>query len=177
MAEKSTLARPYAMAVFAQARDENDLPGWSDMLAFLDRVVTDPTMAGIIADPRVERSRLVSLALDVGEGTLSETGKNFVRVLVENRRLDLVPEIRLLYEAERADFERRSRVEVRTAFELDEQYQQIIREAVAKRTGRDVDFDITVDDTLIGGVVIRVGDTVIDASLRGRLDQLALQLG
>jgi F-type H+-transporting ATPase subunit delta len=165
------------MAVFAQAREENDLPAWSDMLAFLDRGVTDPTMAGIIADPRVERGRLASLMLDVGEGVLSNTGKNFVRVLIENHRLALVPEIRQLYEVERADYEGSSRVEVRSAFELDDQYQKVIRDAVAKRTGRDVDFDITVDDTLIGGVVIKVGDTVIDASLRGRLDQLALQLG
>ena len=97
-------------------------------------------------------------------------------MLVENHRLGIVPEIREVYEAEREDFEGRSRVEVRSAFELDEQYKKVIGDAVAKHTGREVDFDITVDDSLIGGVVIKVGDTVIDASLRGRLEQLALQI-
>lgn len=176
MDDKSTLARPYAMAIFAQAQQESDLAGWSDILAFLEVVVTDPAMAAIVADPRVEESRLAGLLLDVGEGALSTTGKNFLRVLVENRRVDLVPEIRQLYEVERENFEGRCRVEVRTAFDLDEQHQRVIKDAVAKRTGRDVDCEIAVDDTLIGGVVIKVGDTVIDASLRGRLDQLALQI-
>ena len=176
MKEKSTLARPYAMAVFAQAQQEKDFAGWSDMLEFLGMAVRDPTMAGIIADPRVEQSRLATLLLDVAEGRLSKTGQNFLRVLIGNRRLALVPEIRELYETERENLEGRSCVEVHTAFELDERYQRVIRDAVAKRTGRDVDFDITVDNALIGGVVIKVGDTVIDASLRGRLEQLALQI-
>lgn len=173
MAEKTTLARPYAEAAFEQARDEGKLDEWSAMLQFLRAVVSDRMMAGIIADPRVERPRLEEVLLGVGEGRLSETGANFVRILVHYRRLALVPEIAALYEELRSEVEGRSRVEVVSAFELDPRHEKAIAESMAKRLKHKVDLSVRIDKSLIGGVVIRVGDLVIDASLRGRLSQLA----
>jgi F-type H+-transporting ATPase subunit delta len=173
MAETTTLARPYAEAAFEQAREEDKLDEWSAMLRFLRAVVSDPTMAGIIADPRVEKSNLEKLLLDIGKDRLSKTGTNFVRVLVHYRRLGLVPEIAKLFERLRAEVEGLSRVEVTSAFELDPKYQESIAKAMSERLERNVDVSVRVDPSLIGGVVIRVGDLVIDASLRGRLTQLA----
>ena len=164
------------LAAFKQAREEDTFEQWSDMLRFLTSVASDPTMAGVIADPRVEESRLIALVLGICEGRLSKTGENFVRVLAENRRLLVLREIAEIFESERSEFEKRGRVEVKSAFELDPQYQAMIQKAVAKRLGRDVDLTVTVDKALIGGVVIRAGDVVIDASLRGRLQQLRAEL-
>lgn len=147
------------------------------MLQFLGSVVSDPLMAGIIADPRVGVSRLTQLLLDIGEGRFSRTGQNFVRVLAENRRLPLVPAVAELFDRHRAELEGRSRVEVTTAFKLTPQQQGSIAEAMSKRLGRAVDITVKVDQTLIGGVIIRAGDLVIDGSTRGRLKQLALALG
>ncbi len=171
--EKTTLARPYAEAAFEQAREEGELDAWSEVLQFLRAVVTDRTMAGIIADPRVEKSKLEKLLLGIGEPRLSKTQANFVRLLVHYRRLMLMPEIAAVFERLRAEEEGRSRVEVISAFELDAKYREAIAEAMSKRLKRKVDVSVRVDESLIGGVVIRVGDLVIDASLRGRLGQLS----
>lgn len=172
MAEKTTLARPYAFAAFQQAQEEGKLDEWSKMLRFLASVATNPMMMGILAHPRLETGRLTALVLDICEGRLSETGQNFVRVLSEHSRLVLLPEIADLFEQERAEFERRRRVEVISAYRLQAKYQQSIKAAMTKRLGQEVDLSVQIDRSLIGGVIIRAGDTVIDASLRGRLTRL-----
>jgi F-type H+-transporting ATPase subunit delta len=173
MAEVTTIARPYALAAFKQAMEEGNLGKWSEMIETLALIVSDPLMKGLIANPMVKRDQLADLIVDVGGQSLSETGKNFVRVLAEKGRLKLVPEVRTIFEEERADFEGRSRVEVTSAFELDEDQKNKISSAMSKRLGTQVDVSVTVDNALIGGVVIRAGDLVIDASLRGRMSRLA----
>lgn len=176
MAEKTTLARPYAQAAFNQAREERKLDEWSGMLQFLAMVISDPTMLGIVSHPGIEKQRLTGLLFDIAEGKLSETGQNFLRVLIEHRRLSLLPEIAAHFERERAEFEQRREVEVLTAYRLQNKYQQAIKEAMTKRLGQEVELSVQIDRSLIGGLVIRAGDTVIDASLRGRLSRLDLEL-
>jgi len=176
MQEKSTLARPYASAVFEQAREDNAFAAWSDLLAFLEAAVAEPGLASVIADPRVESARLQELVLSICEGRLTEHGANFVRVLVENRRLALVPEIRRLFEAQRREHEGEAEVEVIAAYELEPRHEELIAKALSKRFGRRVDINVSIDQALIGGAVIRAGDLVIDLSLRGRLEQLARTL-
>ena len=173
MAEVSTLARPYALAAFKQAMEEDNLNEWSEMIETLALIVSDPLMKGLIANPTVKRERLAELIIDVGGKALSETGKNFVRVLAEKGRLMLVTEVRAIFEEERAESEGRSRVEVTSAFELNDDQKTKITSAMSKRLGTKVDLSVTVDNALIGGVVIRAGDLVIDASLRGRMSRLA----
>jgi F-type H+-transporting ATPase subunit delta len=172
MADSSTESRPYAIAAFKQASEENQVSQWSDMLALLEQVVGDTTMKGAIANPRVNREQLAALIIDVCGDVLSDTGKNFVRLLAEYGRLHSVTEIRGIFEQQRAELEGRSRVHVRSAYELDDTQCEIIQQSMAKRLGGEVDLTVEVDDTLIGGLVIRAGDTVIDATLRGRLTQL-----
>lgn len=176
MAAQSTIARPYASAAFKQAQEENDLSGWSDMLAFLSGVVRDPLMSGVIVDPRVGVAKVTELMLSVAEGRLSRTGENFVRVLAENRRLDQLPAIGELFEQARAEFENRRMVEVVSAYEINDEQRADIQAAMSKRLGHAVDVIVRVDESLIGGAVLRVGDSVIDASMRGRLDELAATL-
>lgn len=176
MAEKTTLARPYALAAFKQAQDEGKLDEWSTMLQFWSAVVRDPTMAGIVSHPRIDTERLTRLLFDIDEGKLSATGKNFLRVLVEHRRLSLLPEIATLFERQRAEFEQRREVEVLTAYRLQTKHQEAIKDAMKKRLGQEVELSVQIDRSLIGGVIIRAGDMVIDASLRGRISRLELNL-
>lgn len=173
MAEVSTIARPYALAAFKQAKEEKKLAEWSEMIETLALVVSDPLMKGLIANPGIKRDQLADLIIDVGGKALSDTGKNFVRVLAEKNRLKYLPEARRIFEEERAESEGRSRVEVTSAFELNDAQKKKITNAMSKRLGTEVDLSLNVDGALIGGVVIRAGDLVIDASLRGRMNRLA----
>ena len=173
----TSLARPYAVAIFRLAQEKGELDLWSETLNFLAEVARDPTMKGLIADPRLEASRLAEVVIDVAGGRLSDFGENLVKVLAEEHgRLALLPAIAEGYEKERAAAEKRQTVEVVSAYAVNPQVKQIISEAMKKRLGCEVVLETRVDRSLIGGVVIRAGDLVIDASLKGRLRQLESNL-
>nr|VFK45653.1 MAG: F-type H+-transporting ATPase subunit delta [Candidatus Kentron sp. TC]VFK49343.1 MAG: F-type H+-transporting ATPase subunit delta [Candidatus Kentron sp. TC]VFK53350.1 MAG: F-type H+-transporting ATPase subunit delta [Candidatus Kentron sp. TC] len=176
MARKYTLARPYAFAIFKLAREEGKLDLWSEMLRFLALVTASSDVLKIIRDPRVPKFHLVTLMLELAEGKLSKTGENFVRVLGEAGRMGIIQEISELFEKELDSFKNRSRVKVISAYPLTSAYEEVIKVAMTKRLGREVLLSVVIDKSLIGGVVIRVGDVVIDISLRGRLTQFGLDL-
>ena len=176
MAETGELARPYAVAAFKQADEEGKLGEWAEMLDLLAAVARDATVSGLVANPRVDRARLVELFIDVCGDRLSDTGRNFVKVVGEYGRFALLPDIAQRFAEERAAREGRNQVHVTSAFELSKSQRKNIVEAMEQRLGTRVTLDCEVDDSLIGGVVIRAGDLVIDASLRGRLGQLAQTL-
>ena len=171
MAETS-IARPYALAAFQQAQHEEKTAEWADMFEMLELVVRDPTMAGLIANPRVDATRLSRLIVDVAGERLSDTGRNFVRLLAENRRLLQMPDIVRIYRAERARAEFLSEIRVTSAYELTPAQQNMISVAMTKRLGTKVELSTEIDPSLIGGIVSRAGDLVVDASLRGRLREL-----
>ena len=180
MDDAITLARPYAQAAYRQAAHESAVDTWSAGMELLAAVTGDPELAKLLADPRVPADRVTDLVLDVlievgGDG-LSPTMANFVRVLGEGRRLGLGPEITRLFEAERSRRAGRSAVEIVSAYELDPPQVELLAQAIGRRLGREITLETAVDDSLIGGVVIRVGDSVIDASLAGRLRELAQDL-
>lgn len=176
MAEKQTLARPYAEAVFEVARAQNQLKRWSEMLAFIAAVAADERMRRIADDPRVNRARFLALFLGVCDQQVDEYGANFVRLLVDNRRLALLPEIVTQFEALKAEAEARVEATVVSAFALETAQLQHIGEALRRKLGREVTLTTQVDQALLGGVVIRAGDLVIDGSVRGRLQELAAHL-
>ena len=172
----SALSRPYGLAAFKQAREEGSIKEWSEMLQLLVLIMQDATMRGLIANPKVNDEQLAGLVIDVAGDGLSETGRNLVRIVAENERLGEMAGIAAVFEEERDRVEGRSHVEVTSAFELSDSQQQSIGASMSKRLGTEVDVSVTVDKSLIGGVIIRAGDTVIDASLRGRLSQLGQSL-
>ena len=176
MAESGELARPYAVAAFKQAEEEGKLGEWAEMLDLLATIARDPTMSGLIANPGVDRARLVELFIDVCDDRLSDTGRNFVKVVGQYGRFALLPDISRRFAEECAAREGRNQVHVTSAFELSKAQRTTIVAAMEKRLGSKVTLDCAVDDSLIGGVVIRAGDLVIDASFRGRLGQLAQTL-
>lgn len=177
MEELTTLARPYAVAIFRLAQEKGELDPWSEMLQFLAEVARDPTMKGLIADPRREGGQLAEVVIDVAGGRLNDNGQNLVKTLAEEHgRLALLPAIADGYEQERAAAEKRQSVEIVSAYAVNPQIKQTITEAMQKRLGCEVELEARIDRSLIGGVVIRAGDLVIDASLRGRLSQLESSL-
>jgi len=173
MQENLTLARPYAQAAYEQARDEGTLGPWSEALQFLAAVVADADMRRLINDPRVGRQRLVAALLDIGGERYSATFRNFIKVLDAAQRLGIASEIAELFERQRADAENFATAEIVTAFPLTAEQEQGIAAAVTRRIGREVRVRQRIDQTLIGGAVVRVGDTVFDLSVRGGLGQLA----
>jgi F-type H+-transporting ATPase subunit delta len=176
-ADAITIARPYAEAIFARAEESGSLDAWSEMLAFLKLVVADPAVAPVIGNPLVDRQALTDLLLEIGGERLNEEGGNLVRLLVQNGRLVLVPEIDSLFEALKAEKQRTLSVHVTSAFALKSEQEKSIAAALKAKLGRDVTISSEKNPDLIGGVHIRAGDLVIDGSVRGRLQQLANELG
>jgi len=177
MAEIQTLARPYAEAVFELAKSSDALARWSEMLAFISAVAADENMQRLSNDPRLDRARFLELFLNICGKNVSDEGANFVHLLLENRRLSLMPEIVSQFEALKAEAEARLEATVVSAFPLEADQIKTLGNALKRKFGRDVNLTAQVDKTLLGGVVIRAGDLVIDGSLRGRLAELAVHLG
>ena len=176
MAERATIARPYAKAAFEYARDANDFAGWSLALARAAEIVADPRVAALTKSPQWSAADVVGLITDVAGATLNAGMENFVRVLAENHRLLLLPEIAAHYEEFRSAVENTVDVEVVSAVKLDAAQSGKLSAALAKRLKRNVRMKNSVDATLLGGAVLRAGDLVIDGSLKGRLERLATEL-
>ncbi len=173
MQENLTLARPYAQAAYEQARAEGTLSAWSEALAFLAAVIADADMRRIIHDPRVGRQRLIDLLFELGGTRFGGTFRNFIKVLSASQRLGVTSEIAQVFERHRAEAENIAHAEIVTAYPLDAIEEARIASAVQKRLGKEVRIKQRVDQALIGGAVVRVGDTVYDFSLKGGLNQLA----
>jgi F-type H+-transporting ATPase subunit delta len=177
MLEKSTLARPYAQAAFRHAQQAGKLQRWSEMLGLLAGVVRDPTMARLTKDPRLGRDRLGKLLEQVCGKRLDAGAKNFVRALAEHNRVQVLPEVLEQFEVLKREAEARIEVEVTSAYPVTAEQAHALADALQKHLGREVALTSHVDPTLLGGVVVRAGDTVIDGSLLGRLRQLGSELG
>jgi F-type H+-transporting ATPase subunit delta len=169
MSQALTLARPYARAAFALARDTGAYAPWSNALAFAARVAADPQVAGLIGSPKLTNADAVSLLAIDGA---SDAMRSFLDLLAVNRRLALLPEIAGLFEDLRAEAERVVKARITSATALGDGELEGITAALKKRLGRDVEIETAVDASLIGGAVIDAGDVVIDGSLKGKLGRL-----
>ncbi|MCA1804493.1 MAG: F0F1 ATP synthase subunit delta [Xanthomonadaceae bacterium] len=173
MAEITTIARPYAQAVFELAKAENDFAGWSDSVRLLAMIATDPEAAEWLASPRVGADQKAALLIDVGGDRLTPAAVNLVKVLAHNQRLPALAEIAQLYEALRNDAEGVVEAELISAQPASEEQQTRVTAALKARLGREVRLSCRTDAALLGGAVIRAGDLVIDGSARGKLGRLA----
>jgi F-type H+-transporting ATPase subunit delta len=173
MAEKATIARPYAKAAFEYAQAHKSFERWSKVLATGSAVVSEPAVAKLLTNPRVTPENLVALLADAVGDALDEHGRNFLTTLAHNRRLGLLPQIAAQFEVLRAEIENVADVRIISAVQLSEWQQQRFSSALKKRLKRDVRLHCEVDPSLIGGAILRAGDFVIDGSLRARLERLA----
>ena len=176
MAENSTIARPYAQAAFDIANEKGDLKNWSDMLQLIAMVTSDAVLSDMISNPSIEREKIVDVIVDVCGDNLNELAKNFVKVLADNGRLNIMPEIARGYEEHRAEAEKTVEAEVTSAFPLSDAQVKSMTEALKKRLGREVTLKTSIDETIVGGAIIRAGDLMIDGSVSGQLDKLATTL-
>ena len=176
MQENITAARPYAQAVFETAREDNNLPVWSETLNLISMVVADPQMQQLIRNPTLKAEFLADMIIDICGNRLNDEGKNFTRTLAAARRLLLAPQIQSLYELQRAEAEGVIEITVQSAYALSDAEIKGISTSMQGRLGKKVSVTTQVDEKLIGGVVIRAGDSVIDASVMGRLKQLGARL-
>ena len=176
MSELSTLARPYAEAAFRLAQGENDLAGWSSRIATLAAIVSDARVSALIADPAVSAERVAALIVEVAGGGLGERGANFVKVLAENDRLAVLPEIAAQYEALKANAEGTLEATITSAQELSQAQIDDLVAGLKAKFNRAVNVHTAVDPELIGGAVIAIGDQVMDGSVKGRLQKMAFAL-
>jgi F-type H+-transporting ATPase subunit delta len=171
MSNALTFARPYARAAFELARSSDALGAWAVKLAFAAQVAADPRVAALFGDPRVAEGDLAALVTPEGEPADSPFA-GFVRVLAENGRLPVLPEIGALYEEYKQEAERVLKVNVRSATPIDAAETAKLKDALKRRFGRDIEIEQSIDASVLGGAVIDAGDIVIDGSVRGRLARL-----
>jgi len=173
MAEKATIARPYARAAFEYAKQQNAFASWSEALSVAAAFASDSSAKRLLNHPRVTSAQLVDLIANVAGDRLSDPMRNFIATLAHNRRLALLPEILGMYETLRAEVEGVADVQVTSAVPLDAAQQQRLAKALKTRLQREVRMQCSVDASLIGGAVVRYGDLVIDGSVKERLARLA----
>ena len=173
MAELRTLARPYARAAFEFARDKDALESWSQALTNAAGVSRHERVAALLSSPEYTASHLADTLISLCGEVFEDDQKNFIRVLADNKRLGLLPEISQLFEKLKAEQEKSLDVTVISAYALDGGILQTLTDVLSRKLARDVKVETEVDHSLIGGVLVRAGDTVIDGSVRGRLNKLA----
>ena len=172
MAELLTVARPYAKAAFEYARDHEALDSWSKALGFLSAAVANNDVRRLLGSPKLENDKKVALLSDMLPEQSTDVSR-FLDTLADQGRLLALPFIAEQFEHLRADHEQRVEVLVTSAYELDSQQQTKLANALKKRLNREISITTQVDKALIGGVILRAGDTVIDGSVRGRLNRLS----
>lgn len=173
MAEKATIARPYARAAFGFAQERGVLAKWSALLGAAAAVVAEPRVAAVIGSPHVGSEQLVALLADAAGPAADGHGRNFLQALAANRRLGLLPEIAAQYEELRAAAEGVVDVELVAAMPVAPAQEQRLVAALERRLKRQVRVHTRIDASLVGGAIVRAGDLVVDGSLKGRLERLA----
>jgi F-type H+-transporting ATPase subunit delta len=176
MAEPITVARPYAEAAYALARDGNALPVWSEMLRLATAVVSDARMRAALDNPKLAAAEKEALFLSICGDRLDPNGRNFIRVLIEADRIGLLPEIRTLFDALKDEADGVARAQIISAFPIDDAQLASLRKGLERRFGKKIEAAVSIDRALIGGAKIIVGDTVIDGSVQSELQAMANQL-
>ncbi len=176
MAENVTLARPYAEAAFRIAREMNQLGAWLNALSCMTSVAADADMKALIDNPSIDKSVATNLLLEVVGRDFSTEQKNFVQLLAESDRLMVLPEICELFADLKNGIEGVKEAQITSAFSIDSAALGKLVSDLERRFNSKIQASVAVDPELIGGVRIAVGDQVIDASVRGKLAQMATAL-
>lgn len=177
MAELTTLARPYAKAAFEYAREQNDLDSWSKSLGTLAAVASDSTVKKLLDSPAITSQKKATALADICGTDLTAKVKAYIEVLAENKRLNLIATITDMFEILKAQQEKFSDVKVTAAFAMDKSVETALLDKLKTVLLSDVSITTSIDKSLIGGVVVRSGDMVIDGSVKGRLSKLSESLG
>ena len=176
MAENLTIARPYADAAFEQAKGSKSLASWLDALERLAAIVSDASMTEAIRDPKMSESQVYAVVTGVAGEGLSADQQNFVHILIENDRLQVLPEIRDLFVQKKNEHEGVLEADISSAFPIDDATLAKLKTDLEAHFKASLNVHVRLDPELIGGVRIAVGDDVIDTSVRGKLANMAAAL-
>ena len=172
MSELTTAARPYARAVFEMANDAGSLAEWSESLSFMAAIASNEKVKALLDTPKMAKQAGADAFVKLCDGKLDDNAKHLIEMLAENDRLSLLPEMSVLYETLKDEAEGSVEALVTSAKKLTKTEEEAISKALKKRLGRDVKLKISLDESLLGGAIIRAGDLVIDGSIAGRLNKM-----
>ncbi|AOT10090.1 F0F1 ATP synthase subunit delta [Pseudoalteromonas luteoviolacea] len=175
MSELTTIARPYAKAAFELAVEKGTVEAWNEMLFFAGQVTSDEQVQTLLSSlaTQAEQSEII---IKLCAEQLDEQGQNLIKLMAENERLSAVPAVADLFAEFKAEYDKEIDVNVVSATELAQEQQDKLGAALEKRFARKVKLNCSIDETVVSGLVIKAGDTVIDGSVRGKLDRLAVSL-
>lgn len=176
MADRLTIARPYAKAAFRQAQGEGQLASWSTVLNAAAEAVSDPRVKSLIGSPKLKAAQLAGFISEVARIAPDVGSRRLIDTLAENKRLAFLPEIAALFDELKDEAERIVDVHITSAAPMSPDEQQKLTQALEKRFSRQVRVHADVDPELIGGAVVRAGDLTIDGSFKSRLERLAYEL-
>jgi F-type H+-transporting ATPase subunit delta len=176
MAETRTIARPYAEAVFRLAKARGELAAWSDMLQITAAIAADDRIRTLIGNPKVLPRRLGEMLLGVCGDRLNNEGRNFILLLAENGRVEILPEVGELFEQLKTQHEGVLGAQVFSAFPMNDAQLGDLVAHLETKFKRKIEAKVSVDPELIGGVKVEIGDEVLDASVRGKLEAMAVAL-
>ncbi|BBN83238.1 ATP synthase subunit delta [Pseudoalteromonas sp. A25] len=175
MSELTTIARPYAKAAFELAVEKGNVEAWNDMLFFAGQVASDEQVSAVLSNMPNAKEQ-ASVLITVCAEQLNEQGQNLIKLMAENERLAAIPKVADIFAEFKAEYDKEIDVDVISAAELAVEQQDKLVEALEKRFARKVKLNCSIDETVVSGLVIKAGDTVIDGSVRGKLDRLAVSL-
>ena len=175
MSELATIARPYAKAAFELAVEKGNVEAWNEMLFFAGQVASDEQASSLLASIPTAAEQ-ADVFIKVCAEQLNEQGQNLIKLMAENERLAAIPAVAEIFAEFKAEFDKEIDVDVVSATELAAEQQDKLVAALEKRFARKVKLNCSIDETVVGGLVIKAGDTVIDGSVRGKLDRLAVSL-
>ena len=175
MADLITIARPYAKAAFDFAVEKDNVDQWLEMITFIGQVASNDSVVKMLK-ATTSASDMADLFIKVGGEQLNENGQNLIKVMAQNERLSVLPEVAVLFAQYRDDYLKQVDADVTSATELSDVQQADLAASLEKRLARKVKLNVSIDKSLVAGVIIRVGDLLIDGSVRGKLDRLSNQL-
>jgi F-type H+-transporting ATPase subunit delta len=175
MAELATVARPYAEALFRVAQSGN-LSAWSELVSEMAQLGAHPDVKALANDPKLSDQQVADAILSVLKSPVNDEAKNFISMLVENDRVTLLPEIGEQFQVLKNALEGAADAEITSAFELSDAQVKELVDMLEKKFSRKLNPSVTVDDSLIGGVRVVVGDEVLDTSVRAKLQQMHVSL-
>ena len=176
MAEQITIARPYAEAVFKLAKEKDALLAWSDMLKVISQVTSFEQVQALVSNPGITADKLLKIILDICGSKLNDEGKNLVALLIENNRIEVLPQLSDLYEQLKAQQEGVLEANIVSAYAISEKQLEKLVSVLEKKFKCKIKAKVNIDPELIGGVKVVIGDEVIDSSVRGKLETMSVAL-
>jgi F-type H+-transporting ATPase subunit delta len=173
MIEPTTLARPYALAAYEQARAAGDMAAWQTALSELAAITAEPKVAAAMRDPNQTAAQRAATLSGLAGEEMPPAVANLLAIMADNGRLSLLPEVAMLFDQLKQAVESTVAVHVTSAYPLSDAETQQLAETMQEKLARSITLTSETDPSLLGGALIRADDLVIDGSVRGRLNKLA----